>query len=433
MTDASATGRRKAAFGFIFATAIMNSLSFGIMIPVLPNLIKSFAHGDPAHATSQAAAWSAIFATTWGLMQFFVGPVLGQLSDRFGRRPVMLISIFGLGVDFLFMAFAPTLALLFVGRVLNGMTAASFSTANAYVADVTPPERRARNFGLMGSAFSFGFLIGPALGGALTKFSLHTPFFDIGGLRLPFIVAAGLCLVNWVYGYFILPESLAPERRIKTFRWAKANPVGSLIFLRDHGELLGLAGVNFLFQLAHNVLPAVFVLYAGYRYGWGPDIVGLTMMGSGALGIIVQVFLVGPVVARIGERGAVLLGGVAGALGFTIYGLADKGWIYLAAMPVFALMSFMPPGLNALMSRRVEPQAQGQLQGANQSMQGISSVVGPTIFGLTFAWAVAHDATLHLPGLPILMAAGLMLIAFLIALRTARPVPAPEPVPAPAE
>jgi DHA1 family tetracycline resistance protein-like MFS transporter len=429
---ASATGRR-AAFGFIFATAIMNSLSFGIMIPVLPNLIKSFMHGDAAHATAQAATWAAVFATTWGLMQFFVGPILGQLSDRFGRRPVMLISIFGLGVDFLFMAFAPTLAWLYVGRVLNGATAASFSTANAYVADVTPPERRARNFGLMGSAFSFGFLIGPALGGALTKLSLHTPLFDIGGLRLPFIVAAGLCLVNWVYGFVILPESLPPERRINTFKWAKANPVGSLIFLRDHGELLGLAGVNFLFQLAHNVLPAIFVLYAGYRYGWGPDIVGLTMMGSGALGIIVQVFLVGPVVARIGERGAVLLGGLAGTAGFTIYGLASVGWVYLAAMPVFALMSFLPPGLIALMSRRVEPQAQGQLQGANQSLQGISSVIGPSLFGLTFAWAVDHDAILHMPGLPILMAASLIFAAFLIALRTARPVVEPVVAPAPAE
>src|SRR5260221_1142540 len=254
MSQPSSTGRR-AAFGFIFATSVMNSLSFGIMIPVLPNLIKSFMHGDPAHATAQAATWSAIFAATWGGMQFLCGPILGQLSDRFGRRPVMLISIFGLAVDFLFMAFAPTLGWLYLGRILNGATAASFSTANAYVADVTPPERRARNFGMMGSAFSFGFLIGPALGGALTKLTLHTPFFDIGGLRLPFIVAAGLCLVNWIYGFFILPESLPPERRIHPFKWAQAGPRGGPGVLKAPGQLLGPAGVDPPFPPCRQLRP----------------------------------------------------------------------------------------------------------------------------------------------------------------------------------
>ncbi len=403
---------RQAAFRFVFAVALMNAVSFGIMIPVLPNLIKHMVGGD----TATASTWNVLFAVTWGTMQLFCGPILGMLSDRIGRRPVLLISLFGLAIDFLFMAFAPNLAWLFVGRVINGMTAASFSTANAYVADVTEPKDRAKAFGWMGSAFSFGFLVGPALGGFLAGEFMHGYLGDFA-LRLPFLVAAALTAVNWLYGLFVLPESLSPERRITHFNWARANPLGSLAFLRAHGELLGLAAVGFLFQLAHTVLPSIFVLYAGFRYHWGSDMVGLTMMLTGILGVVVQTFFVGPVVARIGERGALLLGTVGGAAGFFLYGLAPNGWAYIASAPVFAVMSFLQPGLQGLMTRRVGPQAQGQLQGANQSLQGIASVTGPMIFGLTFAWAVRNDATLHLPGLPILMASSLLAAAFLLALK----------------
>jgi MFS transporter, DHA1 family, tetracycline resistance protein len=420
MNDETATGvgkaPRAAAFGFIFATALMNAISFGIMIPILPNLIKQMAGGD----TAAASEWNVLFATTWGAMQFLIGPVLGMLSDRYGRRPVLLISIFGLFVDFLFMAFAPNLAWLYVGRILNGMTASSFSTANAYVADITPPDRRARNFGMMGSAFGFGFVIGPSLGGVLGEISL----------RLPFMVAAGLCLANWIYGLLVLPESLPRERRTASMNWRRANPLGALAFLREHGELLGLAGVGFLFQLAQVVLPTIFVLYTGYRYGWTPAILGFTFMASGAAMIAVQMFLVGPVVKRIGERGAVLLGSGIGAIGFVIYGLAPSGLIYLMAIPVFAAMGFLQPGLLGLMSRRVGPQNQGQLQGANQSLQGIASILGPPLFGLTFAWSIRHEASLHLPGLAILVAAGLLALAFLLSLRVARPLAAAQAAPA---
>jgi DHA1 family tetracycline resistance protein-like MFS transporter len=414
--SAPATPGRRAAFGFIFATAVMNAVSFGIMIPVLPYLIKDFTSGD----TASASEWQVIFATTWGLMQFFCGPILGLLSDRFGRRPVMLVSIGGLAIDFLFMAFAPTLMWLLVGRVLNGATAASFSTANAYVADVTPQNRRARNFGIMSSAFSAGFLVGPALGGFLADIDL----------RLPFLVAAALCACNWLYGFFVLPESLPPERRVARFELARANPIGSLKLLRSHHELLGLAGIAFLFQLAHQVLPQVFVLYTTYRYHWSLSFLGLTFIVTGVLGILVQSFLVGPVVARIGERGAVLLGAASGALGFLIYALAPTGPIYFIGMPVFALMGFMMPGLMGLMTQRVAPNEQGQLQGANQSMQGVGAILGPSIFGLTFAWAIRNDATLQMPGLPILIATGLLTIAFIAALGIAKPEPAAAPVPA---
>jgi DHA1 family tetracycline resistance protein-like MFS transporter len=398
--------RRSAAFGFIFATALMNAISFGIMIPVLPNLIKEFTGGDFA----AASLTNVLFATVWGLMQFFCGPVLGLLSDRIGRRPVLLISLGGLAVDFLFMALAPSLAWLFLGRVINGMTAASFSTAGAYVADVTPPERRAKTFGWLGSAFSFGFLVGPALGGLLAQHSL----------RLPFFVAAGLTSINWAYGLFVLPESLSPERRITHFDWRRANPVGSLNFLRRHAELLDLAFINFLFFLAQNVLPSIFVLYAGYRYHWTPLMMGMTLMGTGALGVAVQLLLVGPIVARIGERRTLLLGALGGAVGFALYGFAATGWFYIASAPIFALMNLMQPGLQGLMTRRVGPQEQGQLQGANQSLQGIASIIGPLLFGTLFAFAVHRDATLHAPGLPIFLASGLLLVAFLFGLRVHR-------------
>ena len=413
MTQSTEAGRRRtAAFGFIFACALMNSISFGIMIPVLPQLMKHFSGGD----TATASQWNALFGSVWGLMQLFCGPVLGMLSDRIGRRPVLLISFFGLAVDFLFMAFAPSLAWLFVGRIINGMTSASFSTANAYVADVTAPEDRAKTFGFMGSAFGFGFLVGPVLGGFLAGPAMMKVFGDFA-LRIPFLVAAGMTTINLIYGYFILPESLAPERRIRRFDWRKANPVGSLSFLRAHGDLVGLSSVGFLFQLAHTVLPSIFVLYSGYRYHWTSDIIGLTLMATGILGVLVQIFAVGPVVKRIGERGALLLGAIGGAVGFLLYGLSSEGWMYLASAPVFALTNFLQPGLQGLMTRRVGPQEQGQLQGATQALQGIGSVIGPLIFNGTFAWAIHEDRTLHMPGLPIFIASGLLLSAFLLAVR----------------
>lgn len=404
--EASRTPRREAAFGFIFASALMNSISFGIMIPILPNLIRQFTGGD----TAAASEWNLFFGATWGVMQFFFGPILGMLSDRVGRRPVLLISFFGLAVDFLFMAFAPTLWWLYVGRVLNGMTASSFSTAGAYIADISPPERRAKTFGMMTSAFSFGFIIGPTLGGVLGQHDL----------RLPFLAAAGLTALNFLYGLLVLPESLSPEKRLKAFQWRRANPVGSLGLLRTHPGLLGLASVGFLFQLAQVVLPTIFVLYTTERYGWTPQVLGFTFLLTGVLGVIVQMFLVGPIVARIGERRTVLAGAAIGALGFAWYGWAPTGWIYLLGAPIFCFSGLLMPGLQGLMTQRVPPNQQGQLQGAMQSLQGIASIFGPVVFGETFAWSLRHDATLHAPGLAIYLSAGLLALAFALALGKAR-------------
>jgi DHA1 family tetracycline resistance protein-like MFS transporter len=400
--------KRQAAFGFIFASALMNSISFGLMIPILPNLIRQMTGGD----TAEASVWNVIFATTWGTMQFLVGPVLGVLSDRVGRRPILLISNFGLAVDFLFMAFAPTLWWLYVGRVLNGMTAASFSTGGAYVADITSPQERAKYFGRLTSAFSFGFIVGPVLGGFLGDINI----------RLPFLVAAGVTTLNWLYGLLILPESLPPERRLATYEWRRTIPlVGAFRLLSAHLGLFSLAGVAFLFQLAQIVLPQVFVLYMTWRYGWSMSQIGATLLLTGVLGVIVQMFLVGPAVKRLGERRLVLVGCVAGILGFAWYASAPTGWAYLLGAPMFAFSGFLMPGVQGLMSQRVPPTHQGQLQGVNQSLQGIASIIGPSIFGLTFAYSVRHDATLHLPGLAIYLASGLFVLAFLLAWGFAHP------------
>jgi DHA1 family tetracycline resistance protein-like MFS transporter len=394
---------RQAGFAFIFALALMNSISFGIMIPILPNLIREMTGGD----TAAAADWNVLFATTWGVMQFVCGPILGMFSDRFGRRPVLLLSLLGLGIDFLFMAFAPTLWWLLVGRILNGATAASFSTANAYLADVTAPSERAKVFGWMGSAFSFGFIIGPTLGGFLGEYDL----------RLPFLVAAAITFINVAYGYFILPESLPLERRAKAYDWRRANPVGALKLLRSKAGLLPLASVGFLFQVAHVVLPTIFVLYTTHRYGWSPGFLGLTFLLTGVLGVLVQIFLVGPTVKRLGERTTLFIGLASGALGFAWYGWAPDGWLYLIGTPIFALTGFIMPGLQGLMTRKVQPQEQGQLQGANQSLSGIGAMVGPAVFGLVFAWSLRAGQP---EGLAIYLAAGLLVLAMGLAALAAR-------------
>jgi DHA1 family tetracycline resistance protein-like MFS transporter len=361
----------------------------------------------------------SLFSTAWGVIQFGMWPILSQLSDRFGGRPVLLVSLLGLGLDFIVMGLAPNLAWLFLGRLISGATSATFPICYAYVADVTPPEKRARAFGWMGSAMSVGFMAGPAVGGLLGSIDL----------RLPFFAAAGLTLLNVLYGVFVLPESLPPERRTTRFDWKRANPMGSLTLLRSHRDLLGLASIGMLSQLAMLVWPAVFVLYTGYRYGWGTAAVGWAMMAGGLLGVLVQTFVVGPVVARIGERGALLVGLIASAISPLWTGIAWQGWMYLAILPVGALGGLVIPGLQGLMTRRVAPNEQGQLQGANQCLNGFAAIVGPVIYGLSFAWWVRHGHAMGLPAAPMEIAGGMLVLAFMIALGVARPV---KPAVAPA-
>lgn len=397
--------RRRAAVGFIFATALMNAISFGIALPVLPNLIKSFTGGD----TAAAAQWGTVFAAAWGALQFLCGPALGVLSDRFGRRPVLLVSLAGLALDFLIIALAPNLGWLLAGRVLNGMTAASLPTANAYIADVTPPEGRARAFGMIGSAFSLGLLCGPVLGGALAGIDL----------RLPFFVAGGVTALNALYGFAVLPESLAPQQRATRVELRRANPFASLAMLKGRGDLVGLCVLAFVFPCAWMIGPAIFVLYGGYRYGWSAATTGLVLMASGALATFVQMALVGPVVARVGERGAMLIGAGAAALGYLWFGVAGTGAAYLAAMPLFALMNLFMPGLQGQVTRHLSQTEQGQMQGVGQGLQGLASIFGPIVFGLTFAWSIRPGAALHLPGLAYFVASAAMCGAFALALRLA--------------
>lgn len=407
MTDAP----RRAALIFIFITVVIDVLAFGLIIPVLPKLIEQFRGGDTAYA----AETYGLFATAWALMQFLFSPLLGALSDRWGRRPVILISCFGLGLDYIVMALAPTVGWLLVGRILSGITASSFSVSAAYVADITPPDRRAAGFGMLGAAFGLGFVVGPALGGLL------------GGIdpRLPFWAAAGLALVSALYGLLVLPESLPPERR-SAFSWKRANPVGALALLRAYPGLAGLAFVNLLFQLARYVLPSVFVLYTGYRYGWNAETTGLTLTFTGVLNIAVEGGLVRRFVKRFGERISMYSGLSCGTVGFLWMALAPNAPWFWAGMPVFALMGLFNPGLQSLMTQRVAPTEQGRLQGANTSIVGIAGMVAPALFTGSFAFFIGRGSAWHLPGAPFLLAASLTFAALLVVWRQTRD-PLPQP------
>jgi DHA1 family tetracycline resistance protein-like MFS transporter len=407
-----AAGGRRAAFAFIFMTVVFDVLALGVVIPVLPKLVEHFVGGD----TPKAAHIYGLFGTVWALMQFVFSPLLGVLSDRFGRRPVILLSCLGLGLDYFAMALAPTIAWLFAGRVVSGITSASIGAAGAYIADVSPPEKRAASYGMLGAAWGLGFVLGPALGGVLGNVSP----------RLPFWVAGGLSLLNAAYGLFVLPESLPPERR-SPFSWKKANPIGSLVLLRSYPRLTGLAVLFMLYQLAHQVLPSVFVLYAGYRYGWKEIDVGLCLAVVGVCGVIVQGGLVRPIVARLGERRSMLTGLVFGMIGFSVYGAAATGRGIWIGIPIFAFMGLFSPSALGLMSRVVDPTQQGQLQGANSCLGGITGLIGPGLFTTTFAEFIRADRPETFPGAPFFLAAALLGVAFLLTLIFARPAPPKGP------
>jgi MFS transporter, DHA1 family, tetracycline resistance protein len=394
--------RGGAAVAFIFVTILLDMLALGLIMPILPKLIESFVDND----TASAARIFGLFGTAWALMQFFVSPILGGLSDRFGRRPVVLLSNFGLALDYVLMALAPSLSWLFVGRVISGITSASVSTAFAYIADITPSERRAAVFGKIGVAFGAGFILGPAIGGLL------------GGIdpRLPFWAAAALSFANTLYGWLILPESLPRERRAP-FRWKNANPLGALHLLRSNRTLAGLSVVTFVAQLAHVVLPSTFVLYATYRYGWTTTTVGVTLAMVGICSMAVQGGAIGPIVRRFGERRALLMGLASGAAGFLIFGTASSGPLFWIGIPVMALWGVAGAATQALTTRLVAPDQQGQLQGATSSVQSVSQLLGPFLFTLTFAYFIGPQAPLKLPGAPFLLAAALLAAAFIIAVR----------------
>jgi len=397
---AQGPGHGRAAFAFIFITVLLDMLALGIIVPVLPKLIIRFEHGD----MSMAATQTGIFAFVWAAMQFVFAPVMGALSDRFGRRPVVLLSNFGLGCDYLLMALAPTLSWLFVGRVISGITAASFPTANAYIADVTLPEKRAAKFGMLGAAFGLGFIVGPAMGGMLGGM----------GLRYPFWAAAALSLTNALYGFFILPESLPKERRA-AFDVRKANPLGALKLLRSHPELLGLATAMFLYYNAHEALPSMFVIYTDYRYHWGPQLTGWALAGVGVGSTIVSALLISLAIRTLGEVRTLYIGLLCGVAGFSVFAAAPSTPIFMIGIPLLSLWGLSSPPMQSLMSRWVGPTEQGQLQGALMSLFGVAGMIAPLVFTQVFAVAISPRWGLHFPGAPYWLAAVLMLGSFTIA------------------
>ncbi len=436
--------KRQAAIIFILITLFIDILGIGIIIPVLPALIKTFVTQEYAtlpegelaalaaasEATptvqgeelktpleravdSRTGFYFGILAALYAAMQFVFAPILGALSDRFGRRPVILVSLLGLGIDYLILAFSPNLAWLFVGRIVAGIMGASFTAANAYIADISNAENRAKNFGFVGIAFGLGFIFGPVLGGVLGGVNVHLPFF----------VAAGLVFVNLLYGIFVLPESLKPENRSK-FSWAKANPVSSLLNLRKYPLVFGLAGAFLFLVLAQGGLQNVWVLYTSYRFGWGELANGLSLGLVGVTAAIVQGGLVGPIIKRLGERGAIVMGLSVSVVSFFFYGLASQGWMLLSVIVLGAVAGVAQPAIQGLVAGSVQPNEQGAVQGALTSLFSLTSVFAPLIFvtGL-FSYFTSANAPFALPGAPFFLGALFNLIAVLVVARVFRKFP----------
>lgn len=406
MSAAVGEGRRKAAVAFIFITVALDMVANGVIGPVWPNLIKGFLGGD----TSRSAVVFGVFSTIFAAAQVISAPILGSLSDRYGRRPVILISCVGLGVDYLIMAAAPNLTWLFVGRILAGITSANMSTAGAYIADVTPPEKRAAAYGLLSAAFGIGFVAGPMLGGLLGQL----------GLRIPFLAAAGLTFANAAYGFFVLPESLAAENRSR-FSLHLANPFATIGMLASSAQLLGLSAINFVARLVHSIFAVVWSLYVVERYGWGPGMIGVSLAVVGASSFVVSAGLVRPTVARLGERRTLMVGLLFGATGFVALGLAPQGWMFLSGIFVLCLWGLATPCIQSFMTRLVGPDQQGRLQGAMTGLTSIAGLIGPALFATPFAYATSPGHTSEgLIGLPFYMAGALMLVSVAMAWRVTR-------------
>jgi DHA1 family tetracycline resistance protein-like MFS transporter len=401
----SSNPNRRAGTAFVLVTVLLDTLGLGLLIPVAPRLVASFLNDD----LGAASHYFGILVSIYAAMQFLFAPVLGGLSDRFGRRPVIFLSLLGAAASYLLSGFAPALWWLFVGRVISGITAASFSAANAYVADVTPPEKRAGAFGLIGAVFGLGFILGPALGGALGDRSL----------RLPYFVGAGLNFANLLYGLFVLPESLAPQNR-RPFSLARANPLGSLRALSRHRVVLGLTGTMVCSFMAQWILQSVWALHTQARFGWSLQMVGVSLMVVGVATAIVQGFLVRAAVPRLGERRALVLGLVMSIAGHTLLGLANHGWMMMSFIFVLALGGLAGPAVQAIISREVAADEQGELQGALNSLSGICAIVGPLIGTNLLATFEPETAAVRIPGAPFFASAMLNLVGLALALRLFR-------------
>lgn len=396
------SNRRNAALGFILVTILIDTIGFGVIIPVLPQLIMELTHGT----TSEAARSGGWLLFTFALAQFVFAPVLGGLSDKYGRRPILLASLFGFGLDYILLAFAPTLAWLFVGRTIAGILGASFTTAGAYIADVSPPEKRAQNFGMIGAAFGVGFIIGPALGGFLGAY----------GSRIPFFAAAALSLLNWLYGFFILPESLKQENR-RPFAWKRANPVGALLNLKRYPLVLGLVASLILIYIASHAVQSNWSYYTIEKFKWDSKLIGGSLAAVGILVAFVQGYLIRIVIPALGQKRSLYLGLMLNAIGLSLFAIATESWMMFAFLVPYCLGGVGGPALQGIISSQVSPNEQGELQGALTSLMSMTSIFGPLLMAQLFSYFTAESAPIYLPGAPMWMGALLILISLLLAAR----------------
>lgn len=393
---------RKAALGFIFVTALIDFIGFGIIIPVMPDLIEQMIHGDLSQAT-RYAGWLLL---AYAGMQFIFAPIIGGLSDKFGRRPVLLFSLFGFGIDYLFLAFAPTIQWLFVGRIVAGITGASFTTASAYIADISTPEKRAQNFGLLGAAFGLGFIIGPALGGQLGEL----------GPRVPFIASAALTLLNWLYGFFVLPESLPKENR-RNFDWKRANPLGSLKHLQKYPAVSGLVGSLVLIYIAIHAVQSTWPYYNKFKFHWNKPMIGYSLAFVGLMIAIVQAGLIRVIIPKLGQSKSLYTGLFLYGLGMLLYGLATQSWMMFAFTVIYCLGGIAGPALQGIISSHVPANAQGELQGALTSLMSVTTIVGPPIMTNLFAYFTEKDAPMQFPGAPFIAGAAMIMVSAWLAYR----------------
>lgn len=393
---------KQAALGFIFVTLLIDTIGFGIIIPVMPNLIMELGRVDNSHA-ALLGGW-LLFA--FAIAQFFCAPIMGGLSDRFGRRPVLLASLFGFGLDYIFLSFAPTIGWLFVGRVIAGMFGASFTTAAAYIADVSPPEKRGQNFGMIGAAFGVGFVLGPAIGGLLGEL----------GHRAPFIAAASLSLINCIYGYFVLPESLKEENRRK-FDWKRANPVGSLYQLRKYPLVLSLAGSLMLIYIAAHAVQGNWSFYVIEKFKWGSAMIGASLAAVGILIGVVQGWLIRLIIPAWGQKKALFIGLILYCVGFFLFAFATQGWMAFAILIPYCLGSISGAAMQGIISTQVPANEQGELQGAMTSLVSLTSIIGPLLMSILFSYYTSDKSPVYFPGAPMLAGFVLTLISLLLAMK----------------
>ncbi|MCD8742086.1 TCR/Tet family MFS transporter [Mucilaginibacter roseus] len=405
--EKSATQNQQRGLVFIFITLLIDVIGLAIVIPVFPKLIEKLIHGN----VSQASSYAGWLLVAYSVMQFLFSPLIGNLSDKYGRRPVLLISLLGFGIDYLFCAFAPTIGWLFLGRVIAGITGASFTTASAYIADVSAPEKRAQNFGMIGVAFGLGFIIGPVLGGILGKIDTHYPFY----------AAAGLALLNALYGYFVLPESLSLENR-REFDIKRANPMGSLLQLQKYPSVIGLALCLFIVYFAGHAVQSVWTYYTIEKFKWSEDVIGYSLGFIGLMIAIVQGGLIRITIPKLGQERSIWIGLLLYAIGMLLFGLANKSWMMFAFMIPYALGGIAGPALQGIMTSEVPPNEQGELQGGLTSLMSLSSIFGPLFMTQIFSYFTSPKAPVHLPGAPYYVASALMLLSVWLAVRSFKKV-----------